>query len=305
MPKPLTVFFSPEYNALSHAFDTTRKATHVAAMLDATKPKELFNVVRPVPLTRDELLLAHDPAYIDAIQYGGHSLSSSSGFEWCHNTYKAVCSSNGGVLAACKTAFNEGICGTLSSGLHHANYWRGGGFCTFNGLAVAAIYMIKRELAESVLILDLDAHYGDGTAEIIRPYENITQLDISTGDLPEGPDVGEYYIEQVRGLLKSADLPSYDLCLYNAGMDPHEGCCIGGRRGITDDHLRRRDMLVFQSLALYGVPTAFTLAGGYHSSRLTEKQLAKLHYGTCVEAYHAAQHFVHYRLDDFAKTSEN
>ena len=75
-----------------------------------------------------------------------------------------VCASNGGAVAAARAARAGGVAGSLSSGLHHAGRDRGAGFCTFNGLVLAARAALS-EGAARVLVLDLDAHCGGGTHE--------------------------------------------------------------------------------------------------------------------------------------------
>jgi hypothetical protein len=60
----------------------------------------------------------------------------------------------------------------------------------------------------------------------------------------------------------------FDLCLYNAGMDPYEKCPMGGMPGITRDVLARRERLVFAWCQRRRLPVAFVLAGGYVGPRL-------------------------------------
>src|SRR5260370_35742530 len=83
-----------------------------------------------------------------------------------------VLSANGGAVAAGLAALEQGVAGSLSSGLHHARHARGAGFCTFNGLVIAAREALAAGAA-SVLILDLDAHCGGGTASLIAEYPSI------------------------------------------------------------------------------------------------------------------------------------
>jgi acetoin utilization deacetylase AcuC-like enzyme len=70
---------------------------------------------------------------------------------------------------------------------------------------------------------------------------------------------------------------SFDAVVYNAGMDPHEYCAIGGLRGITDDLLAAREHLVFDFAAQSSVPVAFALAGGYSSGAMGTEHLTALH----------------------------
>lgn len=72
---------------------------------------------------------------------------------------------------------------------------------------------------------------------------------------------------------------SIDLCLYNAGMDPFEGCIIGGLQGMTAEILVSRDRLVFDWCRANATPVAFVLAGGY-ADNAGRAQLVDLHRGT-------------------------
>ena len=75
-----------------------------------------------------------------------------------------------------------------------------------------------------------------------------------------------------------------DLCIYNAGMDPHENCNIRGLTGITTAILVAREHLVFGWCRDRRVPIVFVLAGGYTGGRLDQMALAALHRLTIEQA---------------------
>jgi acetoin utilization deacetylase AcuC-like enzyme len=199
-----------------------------------------------------------------------------------------VLASNGGVVAAALAALKDGIAGSLSSGLHHAGYGSGAGFCTFNGLVIAAHAALAAG-ARSVFILDLDAHCGGGTASLIAGEPRIRQFDVSVGSYDSYPKSKQSrlvvvrnaseYLPTVHRILEEADSAgdSFDLCLYNAGMDPCENCDTGGLPGITQDMLDEREQFVFQWCHDRQLPIAFVLAGGYIGPRLDKSGLAALH----------------------------
>ena len=172
------VFYSSEYVGSAHAFDTTRKAKWVADSL-ASAPIRGVELVSPPSLSYEQLVEVHDPAYVGAVQTGvPRALAQSQGFSWDAGLWSMVLASNGGAVAAGLEALRSGVAGSLSSGLHHARRERGAGFCTFNGLALAARAALAAGAA-SVLILDLDAHCGGGTASLIAEEPRIWQLDVS------------------------------------------------------------------------------------------------------------------------------
>lgn len=271
----MKLYYSPDYVAAAHAFDTTRKSAEIAKSL-ITTPLTGVELVEPTPLTADFISSVHKPEYVEAVRTGQpRSLASSSGFPWDPGIWKAVTSSNGGAVEAALEAFRtNSVAGSLSSGLHHAGYDCGGGFCTFNGLVLAAV-AAREAGAGTILILDFDAHYGDGTAELIEDVDGIVMADVSTSRLPAGTD----YLEACRRCLLdvSATHGAFGLVIYNAGMDPHQDCFLGGRNGIDETVLADRESMVFRHCAERGWPVAFVLAGGYSNQRLSMNRIVELH----------------------------
>ena len=76
-------------------------------------------------------------------------------------------------LLTANLALNNGLASHLAGGTHHAKRATGAGFCIYNDLAVAALYLIETEKASRVLIFDCDVHQGDGTASILNSHSNI------------------------------------------------------------------------------------------------------------------------------------
>lgn len=282
------VFYSSQYVGSAHDFETTRKAKWVADSLTSA-PIPAVELVPPPSLSSEQLLQVHAPEYVEAVQTGlPRGLAESQGFDWDAGLWPMVLASNGGAVAAALAALGSGVSGSLSSGLHHARRERGVGYCTFNGLVLAAREALAAG-AGSVLILDLDAHCGGGTASLIAEEPRIWQLDISVCDFDSYEsreratlrmvrEAGEYLGEIERGLHDvQRRARHFDLCLYNAGMDPYEGCDIGGLPGITSEILFSREQLVFDWCRERELAIAFVLAGGYTGDRLTEKDLVNLH----------------------------
>ena len=283
----MRVFYSPAFGAAAHAFETTRKAGWVAESL-MQEPIPGVQLIAPEPLREADLLTVHDAAYVRAIRTGEpRDLAESQRFTWDPGLWPMVLASNGGAVAAALAARKDGVAGSLSSGLHHARRHRGHGYCTFNGLVLAALAALQAG-ARSVLILDLDAHCGGGTARIIAADPRIWQIDVSvctfdafepsTRCWAEMVARAEDYLTLIERQLEKVGSagPEFDLCLYNAGMDPHQHS-DGGLRGIDEDILAQREQLVFSWCRERGLPVAFVLAGGYLSRRLSQERLVSLH----------------------------
>ena len=268
----LPLFFSTDYLASAIDFDTIRKPEWIVESL-TERPMAGVALTSPAPLTMTELAAVHDAAYVRAVQSGEpRDLARSSGLGWDAGLWTSVCASNGGAVAAARHALRTGAhAGSLSSGLHHAKRDHGESFCTFNGLAIAARAAID-EGATRVVVLDLDAHCGGGTASIVSSWPEVTQIDVTVSLVDRyRPSARQTlsvvrqasdYLATIAHALDQAPAPC-DLVLYNAGMDPHEDSIIGGLRGITSEMLAERERLVFAWARRRRIPVAFVLAGGY------------------------------------------
>ncbi len=284
----MKIYYSPDYVGSAHSFDTTRKAGWIADSL-TTRPLDGVELLAPVPLSIDDLVRVHDIDYIQAVQTGeAQELATSQGFDWDPALWPMVLASNGGVLAAARSALTDSVSATLSSGLHHAKYGHGSGYCTFNGLVIAAKALLHEGSVNSVLILDLDAHCGGGTSQLIDDDPRIWHEDVSVSmfdqysghtnsTLWKVDRAGKYLHTVAQSLIQADRVGGFDLCLYNAGMDPYEGCDVGGLDGIDTTMLTQREQTVFDWCRQRNLPVAFTMAGGYIGSRLDQDALVDLH----------------------------
>ncbi|MGE5357488.1 MAG: hypothetical protein ACM3NQ_00610 [Bacteroidales bacterium] len=292
----VTVFYSPDYTATRFAFDTVRKAAWVAASL-TERPIEGVRVTTPQLLTSEGLERVHAAEYVRAVGSGEPRwLAESSGIGWDPAVWTAVRASNGGAVAAALHALRERTnAGSLSSGLHHASHASGAGFCTFNGLGLAARAALDAG-ASCVLIVDLDAHCGGGTWSLVRDWPGVRQLDIAVsrfdGYQPE-PASGSTldivarsraYLPTLASRLHALDAEHFDLVIYNAGMDVHQASGIGGLIGIDEQVISAREQAVFAWARGRAVPVAFVLAGGYTGGEMSAERLVNLHRMTMTEA---------------------
>lgn len=282
----MRLFYDNDYALAGAAFDTTRKSLWLAESL-AEDPISGIELERPTRVTRDLLLAVHDAEYLKALETGEPKhLAESAGFEWDEGLWRSVLAHASGVVAAAFAALEDGVSGTLSSGLHHARHYHGLGYCSLNGLALAA-HAARRAGVGRVLILDLDAHCGGGTNEALLKLAGVRQLDL----VPERNRHFDYYAPANGQLLTFKSPEAYlplladalageetpGLVIYNAGMDVHDGCRLGGMGGVFDELIREREALVFNWARERGTPVAFALAGGYTGTRMTREHLVALH----------------------------
>ncbi len=211
------------------------------------------------PVGRAHLYAVHDREYVDGVL----DLKGQNGFGgYDPEIATSLPYTSGSMVAAALCAYREGgITCSPTSGFHHARFGSGGGYCTFNGLMVAAMALF-REGATRVGIVDLDMHYGDGTQDIIETLDIGDRVDHYTlGGVRRRRGGGENAL--LRDLSEQLErmLPSTDIVLYQAGADSHIDDPLGGV--FTTTGYRERDRLVFSAARRAGVPVAWNLAGGY------------------------------------------
>ena len=137
-------------------------------------------------------------------------------------------------------------------------------------------------------ILDLDAHFGGGTAEILGDNSRVSIVDISVNsfDRWEALDHSRHVAHLVQDsemyipdIIKNLEnLKDVNFLIYNAGMDAHE--YAGGLKGITDKVVKQRETIVADWCRQHRIPAIFALAGGYTSGGLTLEELSLLHLET-------------------------
>ena len=282
MKNNITVFYRDEQTALnSESFSPSagkpEKVVESWSFLGLPKGVILNSDFKPASVS--QISMAHDPAHVRAILKG----QKANGFG---NTSPEVAKSlrwtSGSMVAATLHALETGGVGVSpTSGFHHAGYASASAFCTFNGLMVAA-QMARLRGATKVGIIDCDAHYGNGTDQIIEQLglkESIRHW--TFGEHSIGPQDGEEWLAGfARTVSKFQDC---DVLLYQAGADPHIEDPLGGH--LTTEQMRRRDQIVFSVCKRLGIPVAWNLAGGYQKPL---RKVLDLHDATmqeCVLSY--------------------
>jgi acetoin utilization deacetylase AcuC-like enzyme len=239
-----------------------------------------LQVRMPDPVTREQLILAHNQAYVEGVMNG----ALRNGFG---NTHPAVTASlpwtTGAMLSAAREAISNGRTAVAPcSGFHHAGYSSGGGFCTFNGLMVTALALLHEGNATRIGILDCDQHYGDGTDDIRRELGVMTQIPhYSAGSKRRVRSEAKPFLRQLPKIIES--FAGCDVLLYQAGADPHVDDPLGG--WLTKEQLEKRDRIVFETVSRMHLPIAWNLAGGYQTPL---RKVLDIHDNTllaCAEIY--------------------
>jgi acetoin utilization deacetylase AcuC-like enzyme len=233
--------------------------------------------------TEGELALVHTPLYIESVFQGSlpPAAQREIGFPWSEGMVERARRSVGATIMAARTAFKEGLAANLAGGTHHAYADKGGGFCVFNDVAVAARLMQaewsrQQRRPLQVAVMDLDVHQGNGTAHIFRDDPTVFTLSLHGAknfpfrkeasdidvELPDGCSDAPYLDALQEALRQLQDRCAPDLVFYLAGADPHEGDRLG-RLQLSFEGLRQRDQAVLTWAKERRIPLAMAMAGGY------------------------------------------
>ncbi len=282
-PSILHVFHNPDYGASNYEFDTTRKAIDIEQSL-VDNPISRVSVCDPAASYEmaDRIIAEiHSKKYVNAVRTGTpRALAQSSSFVWDPGIHTMARAHVAGMIAATHDALTNNRCaGSLSSGMHHAAHERGAGFCTFNGLAAAMV--AARELgARRILCLDLDAHAGGGTWDIMQRLfdDSVVQIDVTVSPFdtwtPQGDNLldvvaaDDYRASVKKALEHASSLEKFDFIIYNAGVDIRNS-------GVSENDLVFREQLVRDFIG--DTPAIFGLAGGYTWGRYTIDDVVAWH----------------------------
>ena len=263
----------------------------------ASKPKQVakdwlennfdIDIKPPSPCNRKDMYEAHDKAYVDAVLDADRT--DGFGLKRMANI-KSFPYTSGAMYAAARYCLkcSQSSCAALCSGFHHAGWDFGGGYCTFNGLIIAAMKLKKNGLASKVGILDLDQHYGNGTDQIINKLRLDYIQHYSAGGEYSRPDHAKEFLKKLPEIVKK--FKGCDIILVQFGADPHIDDPLGGF--LTTNQLKKRDQIVFQGCADLNIPVAWNLAGGYQKDKDGGiKPILDIHRNTVITAIKALKVF--------------
>lgn len=232
----------------------------------------------PPPASDEDLLRVHCADYVARMRDGRATADDMRriGFPWSPQMVERSRRSSGGTIMALHSALRDGVGVNLAGGTHHAAFARGGGYCVFNDSVVAARHAQAAGWLRRVLVVDLDVHQGNGTAELCagddtvfsfsmhgaRNYPAVkpaSDLDVA---LPSGCDDAGYLDALAANLPIALAQARADAVIYLAGADPYEGDRLG-LLALTRAGLAERDRQVLVACRRAGLPVAISMAGGY------------------------------------------
>jgi histone deacetylase 11 len=295
----LKVIYSPDYDIhfwgieKLHPFDT-RKYSHAYDLAQQTLGTRLAQVTLtpPYPVSDADLCLVHTRTYLDslkvvsvlvqALEFPPLALFPYSIIEQ-HVLLPMRLATTGTMLAA-REALTCGLVFNLSGGYHHASADKGEGFTVYSDMSIAIVKLRmegRLSRADHVLLIDLDAHQGNGHERVFFQDPTVHIFDMYNGsiyphdiharkrinwNLALAPGTrDQQYLSALQDYLPRALAEissSPKLAFYIAGTDIYEHDLLGGLR-VSADGIFERDKLVLDTLAAAGIPTVMLPAGGY------------------------------------------
>jgi acetoin utilization deacetylase AcuC-like enzyme len=236
------------------------------------------NLFSPDVLTEDIITLTHDETY-------WHQLRDltllpkeqrRTGFPLSARLVEREIRIAKGTIDGCHYAFENGIAFNVAGGTHHAGSNWGEGFCLLNDQAIAANYLLNNEFAKSILIIDLDVHQGNGTAEIFKDEPRVFTFSMhgannfpyrkeqSDLDIPLQDGVSD---DEFLNILKTT-LPRLiaqqmpDFIFYLSGVDVLATDKLG-KLALSKEACKARDQFVFEQCLKNNIPVQVSMGGGY------------------------------------------
>jgi len=238
-----------------------------------------INWKKPRLARKEELLLAHEPSYVDRFleqRLREEEIRRIGLRPWKREIVERTLRLTGGALEGLQLLLEgSDLAGNMAGGTHHAFRGAGAGYCIFNDLAICAKKALLNKEINKLVILDLDVHQGDGTAEIFEKEDRVHTISLhgknnfpfrkktSNWDLEfeNGTGDEEYLTALDRVLDKLAPEP-FDLIFFQTGVDALASDALG-LLNLSREGLRKRNKKVFEWRNTMKSPMLLFMGGGY------------------------------------------
>ncbi|MHA4895147.1 histone deacetylase family protein [Pedobacter sp. PWIIR3] len=235
------------------------------------------NFFSPGAVEEDVILMSHQRAYWEQLK--NLTLPAKEqrriGFPLSQQLIDREVRIAKGTIDGALSAKENGIAFNVAGGTHHAGSNWGEGFCMLNDQAIAANYLLANGLAKRILIIDLDVHQGNGTAEIFYNEPKVFTFSMhgeknfpfrkERSDLDIGLEDGTGDVEfltKLQGVLAELLKHRPDFVFYLAGVDVLASDSLG-KLGLSKEACKMRDSMVLRFCNDNGLPVQVSMGGGY------------------------------------------
>ena len=253
--------------------------TKLVNQLQAPQHTDKFIIKQPIKASRDELIMAHDPTYVDNFltqKLTEKEIKRIGLTPWTPNIIPRTLLLMGGAIAALDHVMKcGGIAGNMAGGTHHAHYNFGSGYCIFNDLAVCSRLALSKYQLTRIAIIDFDVHQGDGTATILQNVDEVLTISMhcqqnfpfrkSESDfdlvLPANAGDDEVLAVVARALDITREFDP-ELILFQAGVDGLATDALG-KLNMSRLGMSKRNEMVFELVQELSIPAVVFMGGGY------------------------------------------
>ena len=238
-------------------------------------PEDFFS-----PLAVDDQIVKviHQKEYVDRLKHMKLDISEvrKIGFPISQQLVEREFIIAGGTIEGALKSLESGISFNIAGGTHHAHSSHGEAFCMLNDQAISARYLLDHQHAKKVLIIDLDVHQGNGTAEIFKKEERVFTFSMhgkknypfkkenSDWDIALEDDTGdEVYLNLLNDTLpRLFERADPDFVFYLSGVDVVDTDRLG-RLGLSIEGCKKRDEQVLKFCHKRSLPAQCSMGGGY------------------------------------------
>jgi acetoin utilization deacetylase AcuC-like enzyme len=276
----LKIAFDPIYVhpvPLNHRFPMSKYELIPEQLLyeGLIKPENLFS---PQPISEEIILLTHKGEYWRQLRdlTLPEREQRRTGFVLSGRLVERERRIGQGTVDGCHYAFEYGVAFNVAGGTHHAGSNWGEGFCLLNDQSMAANYLLNNNLSSSILIIDLDVHQGNGTAQIFENEPRVFTFSMhgdnnfpfrkekSDLDIPlkDGTGDEEYLSLLYDTLSQLIEQQKPDFIFYLSGVDVLASDKLG-KLSLSREACRQRDKFVLEQCRENKIPLQVSMGGGY------------------------------------------
>lgn len=239
---------------------------------------ETANIFNPVAVDEKWILMVHEMQYWSSLKNLALSPSEArrTGFPLTRQLIDREVTIMNGTLQCTHYALQYGVAMNIAGGTHHAFSNRGEGFCLLNDIAIAARYLLDKKLVHQILVIDLDVHQGNGTAQIFKDdprvftfsmhgknnfplVKEVSDLDIGLLDFTDDSIYLTILRENLNALL---DKVQPDFIFFQSGVDILKTDKLG-RLSVSREGCKQRDRIVLEAAKKNRIPLVASMGGGY------------------------------------------
>tara|TARA_B100000035_G_scaffold281049_1_gene261699 strand:- start:42 stop:878 length:837 start_codon:yes stop_codon:yes gene_type:complete len=238
-------------------------------------PEDFFS---PHAIDDQIVKVIHQKEYVDRLKHMKLDMSEvrKIGFPISQQLVEREFIIAGGTIEGALKSLESGISFNIAGGTHHAHSSHGEAFCMLNDQAIAARYLLDHQHAKKVLIIDLDVHQGNGTAEIFKKEERVFTFSMhgkknypfrkenSDWDIALEDQTGdEVYLNLLNDTLpRLFGRVDPDFVFYLSGVDVVDTDRLG-RLGLSIEGCKKRDEQVLKFCQKRSLPVQCSMGGGY------------------------------------------